>query len=77
MRGDRTGTISLWTRWVGAVLFGVLGVAVLCGGLGLLGLQEHPMRSALGLALLVYGLLRILINIWLSRSERRSKIEIH
>lgn len=77
MRGDTAGTASRWTRWVGVVLFGVLGVLVLFGGLGLLGLREHPMQSTIGFALLGYSLLRVLINLWLSRSGRRSKIEIH
>ena len=77
MRGDKTGTTSRWTRWVGVVVFGVLGVMVLFGGLGLLGLREHPMRSAIGFALLGYSLLRALINLWLSRSSKHTKLEIH
>jgi len=69
--------LNRWTRWAGAVLFGVLGVVILAGGLGLLGLNEHPMRRTIGLCLLGYSALRILLNIWLERSGRSSKIEIH
>jgi hypothetical protein len=77
MMGEKTGGASRWTRWTGAVLFGVLGVVVLLGGMGLLGLKEHPMRPAIGVALLCYSALRILVNIWLGRSKRNSRIEIH
>jgi|GEM_PF-5041187 len=72
MRGDKGHAAGWWTRWVGAVLIGALGVVVLFGGLGL---QTHPMRSVVGWTLLGYGVLRALVNIWLSRKKRHSRVK--
>ncbi len=76
-RSEDRGAAGIWARWVGVALFAMLGIAVFSGGLGLLGLQEHPMRTAIGWAFLGYAVLRAVINIILSRAKRPSRIEIH
>jgi len=73
MRGDKTNVAGWWVRWVGAVLIGAAGIVVLLGGLGM---QGHPLRSVLGWTLLGYGILRVLINIWLIHRKQHSKLEI-
>ncbi len=74
MKSDDGNVVGKWIRWLGAVLISVLGIVVLNGGLGL---SEHPLRLTIGWALVGYGVLRVLLNIWLARRKRRSGLEVY